>query len=113
MKTTGGDKAVTDMSPSMYFMKALGLTLDPLLNLLESCDLALIKLSTHATEARTSPTLSSRVGGAMTDADRAVLQRLIDECEEIRPYLEKLPENQLPAWVYNLWYSALLEVRGG
>ena len=42
---------------------------------------------------------------------RDVLSGLVDWCESMRHDTEKLPENVLPAWIYNGFYGALLRAR--
>lgn len=41
----------------------------------------------------------------------AALRRLVDECESVMDTLASLPEEQLAAWVHNLWYEALTDAR--
>lgn len=44
-------------------------------------------------------------------AERAALQRLVDECEAVLNRLGALPEKDLEAWLYNCWYQGLIEAR--
>lgn len=44
-------------------------------------------------------------------AERAALERLVDECEQVRGHLERTLEDDLPAWMFNIWYDALAEAK--